>query len=83
MVAFGLERKPCLLMPLPSWMHLKAHAAETVTPFRIVLQGKKETRAKAWIGLTGLKYVVRHTEHGCCLHIPLTEFTATGTTTSQ
>lgn len=69
------KREPCLLMPLPSWMHLKAHAAETVTPFRIALQGKKSIIVKAWMGLTGMKYAVRNTEHGCCLHIPLSEFT--------
>ncbi len=71
-----IQRKPCLLMPLPSWMHLKAHAAETVTPFRIVLQGNKSVLARGWLGITGLKYAVRHTEHGCCIHIPLTEFKA-------
>lgn len=67
------NNQKCVLVPLPSWMHLKAHAAETVTPFRIVLKGKGLV-ARAWIGLTGLKYAVRHTQHGACLHIPLTEF---------
>ncbi|KKN76170.1 hypothetical protein LCGC14_0373650 [marine sediment metagenome] len=63
----------CLLMPFGMWIHLKAHAAETVTPFRIVLKGKGLV-AKAWIGITGLKYAVRNTKYGACLHIPLTEF---------
>lgn len=67
------ENKPCLLMPIASWMHLKAHAAETVTPFRLVLKGKGIV-TKAWMGLTGLKYAVRNTQYGACMHIPLTEF---------
>ena len=67
------EHKKCLLFPLPMWIHLKAHAAETVTPFRIALKGKSIV-VGAWQAITGLKYAVRNTEHGACLHIPLTEF---------
>jgi len=70
------KNQPCVLVPLTMWMHVKQHAAETVTPFRIVLKGKKSIIAKAWVGLTGLKYAVRNTAHGACLHIPLSEFTA-------
>ena len=58
---------------IASWIHLKVHATETVVPFRLVLKGKGIV-SKAWIGVTGLKYAVRNTEHGACLHIPLTEF---------
>lgn len=67
------EHKNCLLFPLPMWIHLKAHAAETVTPFRIALKGNAII-VGAWQAITGLKYAVRNTEHGACLHIPLTEF---------
>ena len=69
------ERKKCLLFPLPMWLHLKAHAMETVTPFRIALKGKSII-VGAWQPISGLKYAVRNTEHGACLHIPLTEFKA-------
>jgi len=69
------EGTKCLLIPIAMWIHLKVHAIETVTPFRIVLKGKGLV-AKAWIGITGLKYAVRNTEHGACLHIPLSEFEA-------
>lgn len=73
------ENKPCLLMPLASWMHLKAHSVETVTPFRIVLKGKGII-SKGWKPISGLKYAVRNTEYGACLHIPLTEFRPLGNT---
>jgi len=68
-----IDRKPCLLFPFPMWLHLKAHAVETVTPFRIALKGKGIV-VGAWKPISGLKYRVRNTEHGACLHIPLTEF---------
>jgi len=66
-------RKPCLLFPLAMWLHLKAHAIETITPFRIALKGKSII-VGAWKPISGLKYRVRNTEHGACLHIPLSEF---------
>lgn len=68
------ENKPCILFPLPTWIHLKAHAAETVTPFRIAVKGGHSIIVAAWQAISGLKYAVRNTEHGACLHIPLTEF---------
>ena len=68
-----IDRKPCLLFPFPMWLHLKAHAVETVTPFRIALKGHTII-VGAWKPISGLKYAVRNTEHGACLHIPLTEF---------
>jgi hypothetical protein len=67
------ENKKCVLFPINMWLHLKAHAAETVTPFRIALKGKSIVVA-AWQAISGLKYAVRNTEHGACLHIPLSEF---------
>lgn len=67
------EGDKCLLMPIASWMHLKQHAAETVAPFIIVLKGRTLVY-KAWASITGLKFAVRNTSHGACLHIPLTEF---------
>lgn len=63
----------CLLMPIGMWIHLKAHAEETVTSFRIVLKGKGIV-SKGWQAISGLKYAVRNTKHGACLHIPLADF---------
>jgi hypothetical protein len=63
----------CLMVPIATWLHLKTHAIETVTPFRIVAKGNGLIVA-AWNGITGLKYAVRNTEKGACVFIPLTEF---------
>ena len=68
------EGNKCLLVPVATWIHLKTHATETVTPFRIVAKGQKLIVC-AWQAISGLKYAVRNTDNGACLHIPLTEFT--------
>jgi len=68
---------PCLIVSLPLWIMLKTLASETVTPFRIAAQGKNII-VGAWQGITGLKYAIRNTEWGACLHIPLTDFEPLG-----
>ena len=71
----SFNNQKCLLMPLAMWIHLKVHATETVTPFRIVLKGKGIV-VMGWQAISGLKYAIRNTEHGACLHIPLADFKA-------
>lgn len=63
----------CVLISLPRWLFLKFHAEGTATPFRIVAVGKKII-VGAWRPMTGMKYAARNTEHGCMIHIPITEF---------
>jgi len=63
----------CVLVPLSIWVMLKTLGAETVTPFRIVAKGKSII-AKGFMPHTGLKYAVRNTAEGTCLHIPVEDF---------
>ena len=63
-----------ILLPLSSWVLLTTLADRTVTPFRLIAVGNKGIRVAAWRPHTGLRYAVRHTEHGAMLHIPLSEF---------
>lgn len=64
---------PCVLVPLASWVMVKTLASETVTPFRIVAQGK-DTIEKAFRPHTGLKYAIRNTELGAAMLIPVEDF---------
>lgn len=67
------QNQKCVLVPLSTWVMLTTLAEKTVTPFRIVAVGKGII-VGAWRSHTGLKYAVRNTEHGACLHIPISEF---------
>ena len=64
----------CVLIPLSAWIILKNLANTTVTPFRIVCQGKSVV-VGAWQAHSGLKYAVRnHATGACTVHIPVSEF---------
>ena len=68
-----LDGKKAILLPLACWVMLTTLADRTVTPFRMVAVGKT-IRVAAWMPHLGLKYAVRHTEHGAMIHIPVEEF---------
>lgn len=63
-----------VMVPLSVWMLLKHLGSDTVTPFRIVAQGKSVI-VGAWQPHTGLKYAVRNEALSpCTVHIPISEF---------
>lgn len=69
---FGGEK--CILITLAQWQILRHLSADTVTPFRIVAQGKS-TVVGAWQAHTGLKYAIRNTGLSpCTIHIPVSDF---------
>lgn len=65
----------CVGVNLSDWVMAKYLAAETVTPFRIVAQGKGLIE-KAFMPHTGLKYAVRGVgvEGTPVVHIPVADF---------
>ncbi len=65
--------KKCIGVDLSDWVMAKHLAAETVTPFRVVAQGKGLVQ-KAFMPHTGLKYPVRCVEGMAVVHIPVADF---------
>lgn len=63
----------CVCVPIARWMMVKALAADTVTPFRIVARGKKIIE-KAFMPHTGLKYAVRNIDGMPQVMIPIADF---------
>lgn len=62
----------CVLVPLSAWIAIHTLASHTVTPFRLVAVGNS-ILVGAWRPHEGLKYAVRNTPAGACLHIPIKE----------
>lgn len=67
------NEKKCVLVELSSWIMLKEFGATTVTPFRIVAQGKNLI-AKGFMPHTGLKYPIRSVDGKPQVHIPIEDF---------
>lgn len=64
----------CVCVPYSTWVMIHTLATMSVTPFRIVAQGKKLI-AKGFRPHSGLKYLIRNTELGCTMLIPVEDFT--------
>jgi len=69
------ESKTCVSVPYATWVMIHTLATMSVTPFRIVAQGKSII-AKGFRPHTGLKFPIRNTELGCTMLIPVEDFTA-------
>ncbi len=69
------EGRKCVIVPFECWIMIHTLATMSVTPFRIVAQGKGLI-AKAFRPHTGLLFPIRNTELGCAMLIPVEDFEA-------
>ena len=67
------DGRKCVLVDLSSWILLKNLGASTVTPFRVVAQGRNLIE-KGFMPHTGLKYPVRSHNKMPYVHIPVEDF---------
>ncbi len=67
------DGKKCVCVPFASWVMIHTLATMSVTPFRIVAQGKNII-AKGFRPHTGLLFPIRNTEWGCTMLIPVEDF---------
>ena len=69
------DGQKCVCVPYSAWVMIHTLATMSVTPFRIVAQGKGLI-AKGFRPHTGLKFPIRNTEMGCTMLIPVEDFTS-------
>jgi len=67
------QNLPCVCVNLADWVIIRTLANATVTPFRVVAQGKGLI-AKPFAPHTGLKYAVRSVDGTAMVHIPVEDF---------
>jgi len=73
-MAPGVEGEKCLAVDLKDWITLKTLGDTTITPFRVVAQGRGLI-AKAFMPHVGLKYAVRETDEEVhSMLMPLEDF---------